>query len=349
MTAFRPTTKFRPNAEPLEERALAASGGFTPPITLPSVSATLDAGVLRVNGTFMPDVINVRQANGVISVVGIPGAFPAAAVTRIEVNGYGGNDLIRLNSEASGGQPILKPCLVNGGTGDDTIFGGYGNDHLSGDTGNDFILGGPGMDVILGGAGADRMYGGMGNDRLTADTADQFVFGQAGTDVILFDRVDPAVLANYDEATMKAALQVGIAGWSFGQSQSGGKITVKNLEVQDVAIENGVTRVHLKGTIRYQKTTGFPQFSVSGTIKFSVQPQLSANFVEGALNSASIKLANPVVKEVNLSNVPNWLDNSSEVRSFLEAKLAQQPAINVAGLLQTFLAAGGSLGPTIGV
>ena len=60
-----------------------------------------------------------------------------------------------------------------------------------------------------------------------------------------------------------------------------------------MAIENGITTVHLKADIRYQKTTGFPQFSVSGTIKFSVQPQLSAYFVEGSLTSASIKLANP--------------------------------------------------------
>ena len=63
------------------------------------------------------------------------------------------------------------------------------------------------------------MYGGAGNDRLIADTADQFAVGQAGTDVIAFERVDPAVLANYNEATMKAALQVGMSGWSFSQSQ----------------------------------------------------------------------------------------------------------------------------------
>ena len=149
---------------------------------------------------------------------------------------------------------------------------------------------------------------------------------------------------------MKAALQVGIAGWSFGQSQSGGKITVKNLEVQDVAIENGVTTVHLKGTIRYQKTTGFPQFSVSGTIKFSVQPQLSANFVEGVLNSASIKLAEPRregSEPQQRAELAGQLLGGAAASS--RAKLAQQPPINVTALLQTFLASGGSLGPTIGV
>jgi hypothetical protein len=343
----------RLNAEPLEDRALAAgliSGGFpTDIISLPSVTATLEAGVLRVNGTFLSDAINVKQANGVITVSGVSGYFPTAAVSRIEVNGFGGNDTIRLNSETMGGQPIMKPCVVNGGTGDDTIFGGYGNDILNGDAGNDLIVGGPGLDRLVGGDGADRMVGGAGNDRIIADTADQYAHGQAGTDVIAFDRVDPAVLANYNEATMKTALQVGLSGWSLSKTKNGEKITVKNLQVLDVAIVDGVTTVLLKGSIRYQKTTGFPQFSVSGTIKFSVQPQLSATFVEAGLTAAAIKLANPDVKEVNLSNVPNWLDNSSEMRNFLENKLAQQPPINVAPLLQTFLAMGGSLGPTIGV
>lgn len=124
-------------------------------------------------------------------------------------------------------------------------------------------------------------------------------------------------------------------------------MTVSNLQVQDVTIENGITTVHLKGKIRYQKTTGFPQFSVSGTIEFSVQPQLNATFVEAHLQSATVKMANPNVTAVNLSNVPNWLDNTSEVRAFLEAKLAQQPPIGVTGLMQMFIQSGGSLGPAI--
>ena len=47
--------------------------------------------------------------------------------------------------------------------------------------------------------------------------------------------------------------------------------------------------------------------------------------------------------------MPNWLDNSSEVQNFLESKIAQQSPIPVTALMQMFLAAGGSLGPTIGV
>ena len=45
---------------------------------------------------------------------------------------------------------------------------------------------------------------------------------------------------------MKAALQVGLSGWSFGETKAGEKITVKNLQVQDVGIVNGTTTVYLK-------------------------------------------------------------------------------------------------------
>lgn len=346
MKTTRNTTKSRLNLEPLEDRALAAAGI----LATPHVTASLSQGVLTVNGTYMADTINVRQANGVIAVNGVAGWFPAVAVNRIEVKGFGGNDVIRLNSETMpGGQPIVKPCTVFGGLGNDAIFGSYGNDLLYGDAGNDFIVGGPGNDLLVGGAGQDSMYGGAGNDRLIGDTTDVILAGQAGTDVVAFEGVDPAPLANYNATAMKAALQIGLTGMSFSQSQSGGKVTVNHLEVQDVRIENGVTTIDLKAKIRYQKTTGFPQFSVSGTIKFSVQPQLNAYFVEGQVSSASIELANVNVTQVNLSNVPNWLDNSSEMQNFLENKLEQQPPIPVTALVQAYIATGGSLGPTIGV
>jgi hypothetical protein len=342
--------KPRLGVEPLEDRSLAAGLtlndiGHVPDL---SVTATLSLGVLRVNGTILADSIQVKQANGVITVFGVAGYFPAAAVNRIEVNGYGNDDVIRLNSETMpGGQPILKPCIVHGGSGHDFIFGGYGNDQLHGDGGDDAIFGGAGHDTLIGGSGRDSMYGGAGNDRITADTADAIASGQAGTDVTLFERVDPAVLVNYDASAMKSALQVGLTGVSFSKKKDGEKVTISKIEVQSVTIENGVTTLHLKARIRYQKTTGFPQFSTTGTIKFSVQPKLNATFVENQVHSASVKLANPNVNEVNINNVPNWLDNTSEVRSFLENKLENLSPLPVTSLLQLFIQSGGSLGPTV--
>ena len=111
--------------------------------------------MLRVNGTFMADAINVKQTNGLISVAGVAGYFPAAAVNRIEVNGYGGNDVIRLNSETSGGQPILKPCVVNGGPATTRSSAATAMTAL-GDAGNDIISAGR-ADDLLGGAGVDHV------------------------------------------------------------------------------------------------------------------------------------------------------------------------------------------------
>ena len=154
------------------------------------------------------------------------------------------------------------------------------------------------------------------------------------------------MLVNHNEAAMKAALQVGLASWSFSQSQGGGKMTVNNLEVQDVAIENGVTTVHLKGKIRYKKSTGFPQFSVSGTIKFSVQPQLPAYFVEGVVRSASVSSRTKCERGESEQRA-ELAGQHERGQNFLENKIAQQPPIPVTALLQSFIAMGGSLGPTI--
>lgn len=343
----------RLNVVSLEDRSLAAVGllgSVIDPgnVPIPTVTASLSQGILRVYGTYLPDQINIKQSTGVITVSGVQGYFPAAAVSRIEVKSFGGNDVIRLNSETMpGGQPILKPSIVEAGAGDDVVFGGYGADTLFGEAGNDLIIGGPGNDLIVGGAGKDSLLGGAGYDRIIADTADSYAYGQAGTDLVVFENQDPAVLVNYNAAAMKSALQMGLTGKSFSQSKNGEKVTISNIEVESVTIENGVTTLHLKAKMRYQKTTGFPQFSTTGTIKFTVQPKLSATFGESGLLAASIKLGNPEVTSVNINNIPNWLDNTSKVRDFLTHKLEQVSPIPCTQLLALFLNSGGSLGPVV--
>lgn len=345
-TSRPPAATARLGIESLEDRSLMSAG--IPPMLPPAhVTASLSMGVLRVNGTFHDDQISVKQSNGVIRVGGVPGAFAAAAVARIEVNGLNGNDLIRLDSEAMGGQPIFKPCVVHGGFGNDVILGSAGNDILYGDAGDDTLFGRWGNDVLIGGAGRDRAYGGAGNDRIVGDFRDYVLAGQVGADTTAFIKLDPSPMVNGNPALLRAALQAGLAGRSFSESHNGEKVTVSHIEVVDVSIVNGVTTLTLKANIRYQKTRGFPQFSVSGTMKFSVQPQLSATFLDAQLQSASLNLANPEVLSVNINNVPNWLDNNSEVRAFLTAKLAEQPPIPCTNELRLFLMAGGSLGPAI--
>ena len=174
-----------------------------------------------------------------------------------------------------------------------------------------------------------------------------FLAGQAGTDVVTFDKVDPSPLVQGNATTMKQVLQVALAGQSFSQSNNGETITVDHLNVQDVQIVNGVTTVTVTAKIHYKKTTIFGTFSEGGDIKFTIQPQLSATFVEGHLQSASVKLGNPQVLFVHLNNVPSWVTNNDTVRDFLTAKLSQVPPIPFTVQVQAFLNAGGSLGPTV--
>jgi serralysin len=83
------------------------------------------------------------------------------------------------------------------GTGNDTLYGGDGNDSgivkigafffmggLYGGDGNDFIDGGRGDDTLDGGAGNDALYGGEGNDSLTGGGGDNFMDGGQGDDTL---------------------------------------------------------------------------------------------------------------------------------------------------------------------
>ena len=344
----------RLSVQPLEERALAASNliVLTPPIFLPQqhVTAAVDHGTLRIVGTEGADNILVRQTSRHITVSGVAGSFAAAQVQKIQVFGLGGNDTIRLDSEAiGGGQPIVKPSMVQGGDGNDLVVGGWGNDSLFGNAGNDVLVGNIGRDLLVGGAGQDQARGGYGNDYIVGDLQDTYLAGEAGTDVVTFDKVDPSPLVQGNAATMKQVLQTAMAGQSFSQSHGGETITVDHMNVQDVQIVNGVTTVTLTAKIHYKKKTIFGTFSEGGDIKFTVQPQLSATFVEAHLQSASVTLANPQVLSVHLNNVPSWVTDNSTIRNFLTAKLAQVPPIPFTAQVQAYLNAGGSFGPAGGM
>lgn len=152
-------------------------------------SAALSNKVLTINGSSQNDFIVVRQVNNVISVDGarISGS---GAINKIVVNGFGGNDIIRLDGNGSG-QAVTVPTLVFGGDGNDKIVGGKGNDQLQGNNGNDTIyglagndllVGQSGNDQIFGGAGNDELQGGLGNDELNGETGNDRLFGQEGND-----------------------------------------------------------------------------------------------------------------------------------------------------------------------
>jgi len=161
---------FRPVVEFLDDRAM------------PSI--TLVGGVLTVLGTGVADGITVWRpaADGVqvdISNTHESKRFAIADVTKIEIRGGAGGDLIILGdgvtlpTEIFGGR---GPDTIRGGGAADIIHGGRGNDAIQGRAGNDTLEGNEGRDIIRGGDGDDHIDGGNGLDALRGDL---------GTDTLL--------------------------------------------------------------------------------------------------------------------------------------------------------------------
>lgn len=115
-------------------------------------------------------------------------------ISRIEINGEGGNDEINIPR-----LPGLTEVIVNGGDGDDLIFGdanGAGDDDLPiltdlrfvahGNAGNDTINGfkadGDPM-LLLTGTG-NKIYGDAGDDTLTGSVGRDLIFAGSGNDVV---------------------------------------------------------------------------------------------------------------------------------------------------------------------
>jgi hypothetical protein len=142
-----------------------------------AVTATLSNGLLTINGTSQADIIRVNQVNNRISVQGVKiqsgssqnADVSAASVTKIVVNGHGGNDLIDLNSNTWANSQLLQvKAEVYGGTGDDTVHGTAAGDRIDGGDDNDKMYGYGGDDTIYGRVGRDRIAGGKGNDTIVA-------------------------------------------------------------------------------------------------------------------------------------------------------------------------------------
>lgn len=183
---------------------------------------TIVNGPLVVDGTAANDTILITQSNNVITVK-LNGAIETYyassagggnwfnsyyAVTKIVVNGLGGNDVIK------GETAISKPFEIRGGPGNDSIQGGSGNDmlygglgssptNISAESGQDTIDGGWGddfiqasyykagklygsyrNDTIIGSNGDDTVYGGSGNDSISAGVGEDWLCGEAGNDTI---------------------------------------------------------------------------------------------------------------------------------------------------------------------
>jgi Ca2+-binding RTX toxin-like protein len=161
--------------ELLEQRTLLASG----------IYAALNAGVLTITGTDGPDTIVLRQTPaGVTFDVGKEHRV-YVGVTRIDINGRGGDDKIYVDTTGIAGTRIRPvDAKIDGADGNDTIVTGAGSDTVRGGAGADTISTNGGNDSIDGGDGADRLYGGDGNDTLLGGNGDDLVSGGDGNDFV---------------------------------------------------------------------------------------------------------------------------------------------------------------------
>lgn len=144
----RPTT--RPQLESLESREVPAVSLLQP------LTPVLTNGVLTVVGDQSANTIEVTRSGSNLFVLGR--AFSASSVSKIVIDGFGGNDTIKVS------ESITLPTFLYGGVGVDTIQGGGGADTIYGGLDGDIIFGRRGDDRIFGGAGNDRVDGGMGFD-----------------------------------------------------------------------------------------------------------------------------------------------------------------------------------------
>ncbi len=171
--------RFRPRCEMLEDRQLLSA-------SFPHVTAGLENAILKINGTFLSDTIQVRQMNNHISVDGVYGSFSVSLVQKIEISGGAGNDQIYLNSEqVVGQQAITIPCLVRAGIGNDSITGSTAGDFLFGEGGEDKIWAMDGSDYVDGGAGNDSLFGQDGADKIYGDQGNDSIYGGAFSDFLV--------------------------------------------------------------------------------------------------------------------------------------------------------------------
>jgi hypothetical protein len=176
--SLQPST-YRPTIEPLEDRTLPAT----------TIQASLVSGVLNVQGTDAGDYLRVTQSSGRISVYNTQitvgstkvDSVDAAAVTKVTMNGLGGNDTLIAST-------VTKDATIYGGAGNDSLYGGLANDYLDGGAGVDTIYGNAGNDRLVSGTTIgerDTLLGGAGFDRFFRPTrqGSPVVNGVQATDV----------------------------------------------------------------------------------------------------------------------------------------------------------------------
>lgn len=157
-----------------------------------SAAVSLEGSTVVVSTTDADDDVDVGTDPGtgelIVSVNGTVHRFGAGEVTRLQIQTWGGDDVILFAGD------LALPATIDGGAGNDRIFGGAGNDriqagegndHVDGGAGDDYVDGSFGDDVLIGGDGHDTLYGGEGSDALYGNAGDDYLDGYLGYDVLV--------------------------------------------------------------------------------------------------------------------------------------------------------------------
>jgi RTX calcium-binding nonapeptide repeat (4 copies) len=178
----------------------AAGDGTAAPKT---TEATLQAGMLAVEGTNQGDRIALRLGAGQPGIIQVDAgddgsaefSFNRADVSAIVVAGGNRGDSLRID-ETNGVFADTIPTTLDGGNGNDrlaagsgveTVLGGNGSDSLFGGAGASTLDGGNGNDTLSGGNGAERLVGGNGNDSIDGHRANDAAFMGNGDDSFVWD------------------------------------------------------------------------------------------------------------------------------------------------------------------
>ncbi|MGH7962210.1 MAG: calcium-binding protein, partial [Candidatus Binatia bacterium] len=102
-----------------------------------------------------------------------------------KVYGFGGNDLLQLETEGAQGYGGIGNDFLRNGVGDQQLFGEENNDILIASSGDDELYGGLDNDALQGGDDNDYLEGHDGNDFLDGGAGSDVIYGGAGHDFIV--------------------------------------------------------------------------------------------------------------------------------------------------------------------
>lgn len=160
---------------------------------------------------------------------------------------------------------------------------------------------------------------------------------------------DPCEVAS--ASVLKNVLSAGLGQYfPISENKDGEKVTVSEPSITDATCPK--FKVALKASARYQKTRGFPQFSASGTARFSSRIELRVHhpmtigsgqpIPAGDVRKADVCMTDIHATELNINNVPNWLDNSWLREHLLEPMLVSK-CFDTTNLVRAYIQQGGVL------